>query len=255
MSMMVDGNRMHDMLDEMGALTVARLGADRFFKIETVLANPLQVARIFGGSVDACRRAVLEILRAKQPPRRSLIQEKADVVLYGVPDWSPYAAFSHTNPILTLVSTALGYLGGMIEAVGKPGCTVVLATPARDRWDDVHHPSYREVWERVLPETRDPYEAMHRYSQEYAEREDYIEKYRTGFGFHPVHGVMALYPLKRLKHASRVIVAGAEDPQVVRHVGFEPAATVEDALAEAMGAHGAGATVALVPYPATVNRT
>lgn len=255
MSMMIDGNRMHDMLDEMGALTVDRLGADRFFKIETVLANPLQVARIFGGSVDACRRAVLEVMRAKQPSRRSLLEEKADVVMYGVPDWSPYAAFSHTNPILTLVSTALGYLGGMIEAVGKPGCSVVLATPAKDRWDQVHHPSYREVWDRVLPETRDPYEAMHRYSQEYAEREDYIEKYRTGFGFHPVHGVMALYPLKRLKHASQVYVGGAEDPEVVRHVGFEPHPTIEAALAAAMEPHGADATVALVPYPLAVNRT
>ncbi|MCA1727112.1 MAG: lactate racemase domain-containing protein [Actinobacteria bacterium] len=254
MSMSVDGNRMHDMLDQMGALTIDKLGADRFFKIETVLANPLQVARIFGGSVDACRREVLQILRAKQPARRTLLDQKADVVLYGVPDWSPYAAFSHTNPILTLVSTALGYLGGLIEAVGKRGCSVVLATPAKDRWDQVHHPSYKEVWDRVLPETRDPYEAMHRYSEEYANREDYIQQYRTEFGFHPVHGVMALYPLKRLKHASQIYVAGAEDPGVVRHVGFEPADTVEAALAAAMEPHGPEATVALVPYPPAVNR-
>jgi hypothetical protein len=54
-------------------------------------------------------------------------------------------------------------------------------------------------------------------------REEYIERYRTGFGFHPTHAIMALYPLKRLRHAGRVIVAGAEDPGVVRHAGFEPA--------------------------------
>ena len=254
MSMSVDGNRMHDMLDEMGALVVERLGADRIFKVETILANPLQVARIIGGSVDACRREVLDVIRSKQPPRRSLLDEKADVVLYGVPDWSPYAAFSFLNPILTMISTGLGYLGGFIEAVGKPGCSVVLATPVRNRWDDVHHPSYREVWETVLPETRDPYEAMHRYAEAYAGREDYIERYRTGFGFHPVHGIMALYPLKRLKHARQVWVAGAEDPGVVRHVGFEPAETVESALAAAMEPHSPDATVALVPYPLAVNR-
>ena len=42
----------------------------------------------------------------------------------------------------------------------QAGCTVILATPGLDRWDHEHHPSYREVWDRVLPVTRDPYEAV-----------------------------------------------------------------------------------------------
>ena len=44
-----------------------------------------------------------------------------EVVIYGVPDWSPYATFAKMNPLLTLISSALGYMGGYIEAVGKPG--------------------------------------------------------------------------------------------------------------------------------------
>ena len=64
------------------------------------------------------------------------------------------------NPILTLISSGLGYLGGYIEALGKPGCTVVLATPCPETWDMEHHPSYSEAWDRVLPQTRDPYEIM-----------------------------------------------------------------------------------------------
>src|SRR2546429_2007785 len=109
----------------------------------------------------------------------------------------------------------------MIEAVGMPGCTVILATPCPNRWDDRHHPSYREVWERVLPETRDPFEARERFEEEFAVRQDYVERYRIGFGFHPVHAIMALYPLKRLRHAGRVIVAGAQDPGVGRPARFE----------------------------------
>jgi hypothetical protein len=254
MSMSLDRNRMHEILDAMGGVVVDKLGPGRVFKIETLLANPLQVHRIVAGDVDACRRIVLDVTRAHQPPRRELLEERTDVVLYGVPDWSPYAAFSHTNPILTLVSTGLGYLGGMIEAIGKPGCTVILATPCPDRWDDRHHPSYHEVWERVIPVTRDPYEARELFEPELARREDYIEKYRTGFGFHPTHPVMAIYPLKRLRHAGRVIVAGAESPGLVRHVGFEPAGSVETALEMARDVHGAEPSVALVPYPPAVNR-
>jgi lactate racemase len=255
MSMSLDRNRMHEILDEMGRVVEDRLGEKRIFKVETVLANPLQVHRAFGGSVGATRTRVLELLRAHQPPRRELVDEPADMVLYGVPDWSPYAAYSFTNPLLTLISTGLGYLGGMIEAVGKPGCTVVLATPCPDRWDHEHHPSYREVWDRALPETRDPYEARERLEPELAERQDYLDRYRDRFGFHPVHPVMALYPLKRLRHAGRVIVAGAEDPGVVRHAGFEPTRTVEEALAMAREEHGPGMRTGLVRYPPAVSRS
>jgi lactate racemase-like protein len=254
MSMSTDKNLMHEALDRMGAVVEERVGRDRIFKLETVLANPLQVHRVLGGSVGATREEVLRLTRAHQPPRRDLLPQPVDVVLYGVPDWSPYAAFSYTNPILTLISTGLGYLGGMIEALGKPGCTAIMATPCPDRWDEQHHPSYREVWERVLPETRDPFEARELYEPEFAAREDYLERYRTGFGFHPVHGIMALYPLKRLRHAGRVIVAGAEDPGVVQHAGFEAAATVDEAMGMAAESHGDHPNVAVVRYPPAVSR-
>lgn len=254
MSMTLEKNRMHAVLDRMGAVVERELGANRIFKLETVLANPLQVHRVFGGSVGATRAAVLDLLRKHQPARRSLVDEKVDVVLYGVPDWSPYAAYSFMNPILTLISTGLGYLGGMIEALGKPGCTAILATPCPNRWDTEHHASYPEVWERVLPETNDPYEARARFEGEFAVREDYIERYRRANAFHPVHAIMALFPLKRLRHAGRIIIAGAEDHSVVRHAGFEPAATVEEALGMARGIHGEDMSVALVRYPPAVNR-
>jgi hypothetical protein len=250
MSMSLDRNRMHEMLDEMGALVEDQLGDDRIFKLETLLANPIAVHDIYSGSVGATRAKIVEKTKAHQSARRDLIPEPVDVVVYGVPDWSPYAAYSHNNPMLDLISTGLGYLGGMIQALGKPGCTVILATPCPDRWDDRHHPSYREVWETVIPETRDPDEARARFEPDYANRADLIHKYRFENGFHPVHGIMALYPLKRLRHAARVIVAHAEDPAIPQHCGFETAPTVKDALAMA----GAGKSVALVEYPPAFNR-
>jgi hypothetical protein len=254
MSMSLDRNKMHAMLDEMGALVDSRVGAERIFKLETVLANPFAVHTIVSGSVGATRARVLEILRSAQPARRELVDERADIVVYGVPDWSPYAAFSHGNPILDLISTGLGYLGGMIQAVGKPGCTVVMATPCPDRWDEVHHPSYPEAWERILPATRDPDEARRDFEPDLAGRDDYIEKYRHGFGFHPVHAVMAMYPLKRLRHTARVIVAAPQDDTIPRHCGFDAAPSVEAALADAAAEHGPGAHLVLVDNPPAVNR-
>ena len=244
---------MHEMLDEMGAVLEGKVGKKRIFKMETVLANPLEVARLWTGTVGETRRAALEVLKKQYPPRRDLA-EKADILIYGIPDWSPYASFSVMNPLLTLISTGLGYLGGVIEALGKPGCTVILATPCPNRWDDVHHPSYREVWHEVLGRSRNPYEIRDLFEEDFAHRPEYLYKYRFCHGFHPLHGILATYPLKRLNHAARVLVAGAQNPSLVSHLGFEPLETVESAIARAEQIHGKDSSIIFIRNPLARSR-
>ena len=168
------------------------------------------------------------------------------------------SAWSNTDPAFAAFGapdvTVCATLSRWVHVTVAPGCTVILATPCRNEWHRQHHVSYPEVWERVLPETKDPYEIRHRFEHEFAEREEYIDAYRHNFGFHGVHGIMATFPLKRLKHAARVFVAGAEDPSVPQHVGFASFATVEDAVGEAQSIHGADATFACVSYPAARSR-
>jgi len=240
---------MYEMLDEMGERLEEWIGKKRIFKIETVLANPLQAGKIFAGTVAETRKAALEVMSKHLSARRDMVGEKADIVVYGVPGWSPYASFSKMNPLLTLVSTGLGYLGGVIEAMGKPGCSVIMATPCPDQWDETHHPSYREVWDRVLSRTRDPYEIRDLFEEDFAHRPEYIYKYRFAYGFHPIHGILASYPLKRLRHAGRVFVAGAEKPSLVTHLGLEPQETVESAVSRAEEIHGKDSAIVFVRNP------
>jgi hypothetical protein len=242
--MSVRHNRMHEVFNEQGEFLEQQLGK-RIFKIETVLADATKIGKIWAGGVRETRAAALETLEAMHPPRRSE-GEPADVVVYGIPAWSPYATFASMNPILTLISSGLGYLGGYIEALGKPGCSVIVTTPCPDEWDREHHAAYPEVWERVLPETKDPYEITDRYGEEFATHAGYIEKYRHSYAFHPVHAILATHPLKRLKHAGRVFVAGAEDPKVPEHAGFIASASVEEAIAEAESIHGKDCSIVCV---------
>ena len=65
---------------------------------------------------------------------------------------------------------------------------------------------------------------------------------------------MALYPLKRLRHAGRVIVAHAQDPSIPVHCGFEAAPTIEHALEMARDEHGEGFSITVVDYPPAINR-
>jgi hypothetical protein len=248
MSMSVQRNRMHAVLDEMGHHLEARLGR-RIFKIDTLLSDPFRAARVFAGGVDETRRAALEIEGQRFPSRRAATPEPVDILVYGVPDSSPYAIWASLNPILTLISMGLGYLGGMIDAAGRPGCTVVMAAAVREAWDRVHHPSYVDVWQRVLPQTRDPYEINARFEHEFARHPAHIDAYRHRFAFHPIHGILATHPLKRLRKVGRVIVAGARDPHVPRHLGWEVAASVEEAVSRAQVIHGPGATVGFVEQP------
>lgn len=249
MSMSLNRNRMHAVLDEMGHHVEERLGR-RVFKIDTVLADPFHAAHVFAGGVDETRRAALEVQSRCFPPRRDAAPEPVDILVYGVPDSSPYAIWASVNPILTLISMGLGYLGGMIEAAGKPGCTVIMAAAVREAWDRVHHPSYPDVWERVLTRTRDPYEITARFEREFASHPAHVDAYRHRFAFHPIHGILATHPLKRLRHVGRVIVAGARDPHVPRHLGYEVADSVEDAVARARTIHGPGATIGVVEQAA-----
>ena len=249
MSMSMEKNRMHEILNEMGALIEDRIGKERIFKIETVLANPLEVHKIWAGGVWETRQAALELMQSQLKPRREIIEEKADIVLYGIPNWSPYAAYSVMNPMLTLISTGLGYFGGVIEAMGKPGCSVILVSPCPDQWNHDHHPTHREIWDKILPNYKDPYEIADLFEEDFAHRPEYIYKYRFCYGFHPMHGIMTTYPLKRLRHASKVFVAGAKEPSLIDHLGFEPTATVEEAVKKAEEIHGKDASTVLVKYP------
>jgi nickel-dependent lactate racemase len=249
MSMSMEKNLMHEILNEMGALIEDRIGEERIFKIETVLANPLQVHKVWAGGVSETRQAALEVMKSQLKPRREILEEKADIVLYGIPNWSPYAAFSVMNPMLTLISTGLGYFGGVIEAMGNPGCSVILVSPCPDQWNHDHHPTHREIWDKILRNYRDPYEIADLFEEDFAHRPEYIYKYRFCYGFHPMHGIMTTYPLKRLRHASKVFVAGAEEPSLIQHLGFEPTATVEEAIKKAGEIHGKDASIVFVRYP------
>lgn len=248
MSMSLGKNRMHDMLNEMGRLLESKISG-RIFKVDTLLSSSTEVAGIYAGTVWDAREAVLEQLNKLFPPRRSLSDEKYDAILYGVPNWSPYAIYSFMNPLLTLVSSGLGYLGGTVQALGKPGCTVVMVTPCPNRWDRVHHASYPDVWENVLSQTRDPYRIQHEYATQYAEHQPLIEKYRHEHAFHPVHAILAAYPLKRLKHIGRVIVVGCEEPEVAAHLDFEAVGSIPEALARIEDEHGKDYRIAYIEQP------
>ena len=73
----------------------------------------------------------------------------------------------------------------------------------------VHHPSYIEFFNRLLPETRDAYELERKYQDEFAYNPSYVEMYRRGNAYHGAHPFYMWYWGQRGREKlSRVIVVG-----------------------------------------------
>ena len=134
-----------------------------------------------------------------------------------------------TIPLEPATDLATAYGAAVERPLDRPGCTVIMATRVPTGGMTSTTPRTGRCGTGSCPRPGDPYEARREFEPAFADRPDLVDRYRTGHAFHPVHAVMALYPLKRLRHAGRVLVAGADDPGVVRHAGFEPAASAEDA--------------------------
>jgi lactate racemase len=94
----------------------------------------------------------------------------------------------------------------------------------------VHHPSYIDFYEEVLPQTTDPAEIEERFEKQYAEDEWYRHLYRTSYAYHGVHPLYMWYwGAHGLQHLGEVIFVGG-DPEACHRMGFRRADTMRDAL-------------------------
>ncbi|MBU4241043.1 MAG: nickel-dependent lactate racemase [Actinobacteria bacterium] len=197
--------------------------------VSTLLRGAYQPVAVNAGSVDEVHDATLQTLFQQQNVK---VEGQTDALLVGVPNLSPYSSFSRINPLLA-ANTALGYVFNM--HIGKPpvrkGGVMILAQPFLPGFKQVHHPSYVEFFDRVLPETLDPREMEEGFEEEFARRPEYIRLYRFGHAYHGVHPFYVWYWCSlALKHLERVIVAGAVDHSIPGRMGFESVDTVEEAL-------------------------
>ena len=173
------------------------------------------------------------------------VQGQSDIVIFGVPYISPYNVNSIMNPLLLQVM-GLGYLFNLNRGVPlvKKGGVIILCHPAYDEFDPVHHPSYIEFFNRLLPETRDAVKLEHKYEREFAKNPSYVHLYRKGNAYHGAHPFYMWYWGENgRQHVSHVIVAGAENNHVPEMMGWERTDTLSEAIDMARGYMGRNAHI------------
>lgn len=200
------------------------------------------------GEPSMVHERTLEILFEQQNVG---VSEQADIVIYGVPNLSPYSALSVFNPIL-LRSLVMGYLVGLFRGrpLVKKGGVVVALNPGVAVFSRRHHRAYLDFWERDLSDFTDPVRCWEELADSYAENQLYIRLYREEFAYHGAHGLINwAWSGMGLRHVQAVILAGAKEPDTARKIGFIPEPTLERAIARAREMTGPGASIAYQAIP------
>lgn len=225
------------LLNEMGEVVEKELAKNgrRVLIIEGTMNNKLspELVHVVAGHPPEAHAESLEILQKQLVVD---VKGQSDVAVYGMGNIRDvYSKLSIINPILVR-NLAMSYSFGLFQNIPlvKQGGIAIFVHPCKRQFDAVKYASYVEVFEKLLPYNQDPFELWELYAEDYAHRPEYIHKYRYGHSFHGVHPLILWgQGAYGLRHLGKVFLAGATDFEAARMLGFEPFATVEEAIAEA----------------------
>jgi hypothetical protein len=208
---------------------LSKIPRPRKRKLLFSVPSPYEVISVCAGETHAVHEKTLQYVYAQYCVP---VQGQSDVSIIGVPFIMPYNINSILNPIL-LNCVGLGYIYNMyryMPLVKKNG-VLIMVHPCCAEFDPRHHPSYIEFFYRILSETRDSFVMGDKYEEEFVHDPDYRRMYSTGFAYHGVHPFFMWYWGQNARnHLGKVIVVGAEDRRAAERMGWEAAATMEEAL-------------------------
>jgi len=210
--------------------------------------SPYGVTGVFAGETEAVHQHTL----ARSFEQYAVpVKGQADILVTGIPYICPYNVHSFLNPLLVQV-LAEGYLFNCYRGkpVVKKGGTMIITHPCTDKFDKEHHASYIEFVHNLLPETRDALELHKRYEAKFAANPAYIQMYRTGHAYHPVHPFFMWYWGEAgRQHLGRVIVVGADNEYIPKLLGYETARTMNDALEMAKDSSPPNPSITMMHMP------
>jgi hypothetical protein len=190
---------------------------------------PYGVIAVHAGETEATHNKILDKCYQQLAVP---IEGQADIVIFPIPYISPYNVGAFLNPLLVSVM-AEGYLHNLHRGAPllKKGGTMIILHPCTDQFDPEQHLAYVEFFHKLLPQTRDAMELHKNFEKKFAKNPAYVQMYRTGKAYHPVHPFYMWYWGENgRQHRGRVIVVGADNEYIPQVLGYETAATMSDAL-------------------------
>lgn len=195
----------------------------------TALPSAYGLTGVHAGATEAVHAATLGNVDRQY---EVAVPEQFDIVLVGLPSIGPYNVDSVLNPILVqCLSTGYFFNFYRHRPLVRRGGVMIVDHPLENEFHLVHHPSYFDFFNDLLPQTRDPAELERRFEKSYAENEWYIHLYRNSYAYHGVHPFYMWYwGAHGMAHLGKVIAVRPKSAYAARLIGFEVAESMEDAI-------------------------
>jgi len=220
-------------------------------KMYQALPAPYGLTGVNAGQTDLVHAATLRNVADQQDVA---IAQQYDVVLVGLPSIGPYNVHSILNPILVYCLSA-GYFFNFHrnKPLVRKGGVMIIDHPMENKFHMVHHPSYYDFFEELLPQTRDPHQLERKFEKSYAENERYRHLYRFSYAYHGVHPFYMWYwGAHGMAHMGKVIVVSPKSPDAARRVGFDTAPSMSAAIGMARDFTGGQSRMAYLHCPPIV---
>lgn len=159
-------------------------------------------------------------------------KEKFDILMFGMPQNFHYGNGHGTNPIL--ISQAIAAQIVRHKRILKDNCVVICSSICNGYFHDEEFPAYREIYELFQKDYHNTLPDLEKYSEYFCSKQEYINKYRFDYGYHPYH-VFSMISCGHIaeQHCAAIYIVGAYEPGYARAMGMKTRATFAEALQDA----------------------
>lgn len=216
----------------------------KFFTVDAVLDTEMRQIAVFAGYTRE-----LQPLSYEVADKRTYIpwaEKKYDVMIFGMPQKFHYGNGHGTNPILMLQAISANIIRH--KRVMNDNCVVIASSICNGYFHDEEFPSYRPVYELFQKDCNHTLPDISRYGEYFARNQEYVDKYRFNYGYHPFHvfSMIACGHIAEM-HCSAIYVVGAHEPGYARAMGMKTRATFAEALKDAGKYTGEGPHILALP--------
>jgi len=208
-----------------------------FFMCDAVLDTNMRQLAIFSGHGEEVQPRSWEI--ANQRTYIPWAKEKFDVMVFGMPQEFHYGNGHGTNPILILQAIAANIIRQ--RRVLNDRFVVICTSICNGYFNDDEFTAYREIYELFQNRSHNILPDLEKLGEYFCQNEEYIRRYRYGYGYHPYHGfsMISCGHIAEME-AAAIYIVGAQAPGYARAMGMKSRATFQEALEDArkyVGSH------------------
>lgn len=216
----------------------------RFFTCDAVLDTYQRQIAVFTGYAQE-----IQELSWKVADQRTYIPwatKKYDVMIFGMPQAFHYGNGMGTNPILMLQAISANIIRH--KRIMKDNCVVICSSLCNGYFHDEEFPAYRGLYELFQKDYHSILPDLEKYGEFFSHNEEYIQKYRFNYGYHPYHAfsMISCGHIAEMNCAA-IYIVGAIEPGYARGMGMKTRATFEEALKDARKYVGESPNILALP--------